>query len=80
MRGPGAPALMALVESVWLQTAPVMRRVYGRLGTASLADYHAAALNALAARDGEALADAIRSDVDQGAALVAQVSLDLVDL
>lgn len=76
----GAPALMALVESVWLQTAPVMRRVYGRLGTAALTDYHAAALAALEANDGPALAEAIRADVTQGAALVAQVSLDLVDL
>ncbi len=76
----GAPALMALVESVWLQTAPVMRRVYGRLGTQALTDYHEAALEALAARDAEVLAQAIRDDVGQGAALVAQVSLDLVNL
>ena len=76
----GAPALMALVESVWLQTAPVMRRVYGRLGTQALTDYHETALVALAARNAEALAQAIRDDVGQGAALVAQVSLDLVNL
>ncbi|MCL5777989.1 GntR family transcriptional regulator [Limibaculum sp. FT325] len=65
-----APALMALVESVWLQTSPVMRRVYGRIGTGSLIDYHEAALEALAARDADRLAAAIRSDVEQGAALV----------
>ena len=75
-----APALMALVESVWLQTAPVMRRIYGRLGTAALADYHEAALAALAARDATALAQAIRDDVTQGAALLSQAALDETNL
>jgi DNA-binding GntR family transcriptional regulator len=75
-----APALMALVESVWLQTAPVMRRVYGRLGTAALTDYHEATLVALAKGDAEALADAIRKDVAQGAALLHQAALDGADL
>jgi len=70
----GAPALMALVESVWLQTSPVMRRVYGRIGTGALVDYHEAALAALAARDAEALAAAIRSDVEQGAALAREAA------
>ena len=75
-----APALMALVESVWLQTAPVMRRIYGRLGTAILTDYHEAALAALAAGNPTALADAIRQDVAQGAALLRQVALDETNL
>lgn len=64
-----APALLALVESVWLQTAPLMRRIYGLLGTARLTDHHEAALAALAARDAPALAEAIRADVAQGADL-----------
>ena len=72
----GAPALMALVESIWLQTAPVMRRIYGRLGTAALTDYHAATLAALDAHDAVALADAIRADVAQGVALLRQAALD----
>lgn len=76
----GAPALLALVESVWLQTAPFMRRIYGRLGTAALADYHEAALAALAARDGAALAAAIRDDVAQGAALLRTAALDQSNL
>lgn len=71
-----APALMALVESVWLQTAPIMRRIYGRLGTAALTDYHEAALAALASRDAAALAEAIHQDVVQGAALLRQAALD----
>jgi DNA-binding GntR family transcriptional regulator len=71
-----APALLALVESVWLQTAPAMRRVYGRLGTAALADYHEAALAALGAGDAAALAEAIRADVAQGAELLRSPALD----
>lgn len=66
-----APALMALVQSIWLQTAPMMRRIYAHLGTGTLVDYHASALAALAARNPVALAEAIRSDLTQGAALMA---------
>jgi DNA-binding GntR family transcriptional regulator len=75
-----SPALLALIESVWLQTAPVMRRIYGRLGTAALTDYHEAALAALAARDAGALAAAVREDVAQGAALLRFAALDPKDL
>jgi len=64
-----APALTALVESVWLQTGPFMRLVYGRLGTRRLTDHHAAALAALDRRDGPALAEAIREDVRQALTL-----------
>ncbi|MEM9146904.1 MAG: GntR family transcriptional regulator [Pseudomonadota bacterium] len=68
-----APALLALVESVWLQTAPSMRRVYAELGdqaTDVLADFHLEALQALAEADTDALCAAIRADVLQGAALL----------
>jgi DNA-binding GntR family transcriptional regulator len=67
-----APALMALVESVWLQTAPVMRRVYARLGHADLVDFHGRALAAIEAGDADALARAIADDVAQGATLLAR--------
>lgn len=69
-RAAGAPAMMALVESVWLQTAPSMRRIYGRLGTARLTDYHDAALAAIHANNPDALAKAIRDDVAQGSDLL----------
>jgi DNA-binding GntR family transcriptional regulator len=65
-----APALVALVESLWLQLNPSMRVLTGRLGTASLADHHAEAMAALAARDEAALRAAIRADVMQAAALL----------
>ncbi len=61
-----APALTALVESVWLQTGPFMRLVYGRLGTKRLTDHHVAAIKALEAKDDAELAKAIRADVRQG--------------
>ncbi len=64
-----APALSALVESIWLQTGPFMRVVYGRLGTQNLADYHAAAISALTRRDAAALAQAVRADVRQALTL-----------
>lgn len=67
-----APALAALVESVWLQLNPSMRVVAGRAGTLRLTDHHAQALAALAARDEAALRAAIRADVDQATALLAQ--------
>jgi DNA-binding GntR family transcriptional regulator len=63
-----APALVALVESVWLQLNPSMRLMAGRAGTAGLSDQHAAALAALAARDEAGLRDAIRADVEQSRA------------
>jgi len=75
-----APALLALVESVWLQTAPYMRRIYGRLGTAALTDYHEAALDALSRGDAAALADAVRADIAQGAALLRIAALDVRNL
>lgn len=64
-----APALSALVESIWLQTGPFMRLVYGRLGTQNLTDYHAAAIAALKNNDATALAAAIRADVRQALTL-----------
>lgn len=67
----GAPALLALVESVWLQVNPAMRVLTGRVGTAALADHHAEAMAALAARDEGALRAAIRADVMQAEALLA---------
>ena len=67
-----APALTALVESVWLQINPAMRIVTGRAGTLGLRDHHAEALAALAAGDAAALAAAIRADVGQAADMLAR--------
>ncbi|MEM6487757.1 MAG: GntR family transcriptional regulator [Pseudomonadota bacterium] len=70
----GAPALLALVESVWLQTAPTMRCVYAVIGTRALEDHHAGALRGLAKGDAATVACAIRADVAQGATLVAELA------
>ena len=41
--------LLPLIESVWLQTGPFMRVVYGRIGTSFVVDQHKAAIEALKA-------------------------------
>jgi len=58
--------MLPLVESVWLQFGPFMRMVGGRVGTARFVDRHKQALEAIATRDSEALAHAIRDDVGDG--------------
>ena len=63
--------LVPLIESLWLQFGPFMRSVYGRLGTAVLVDHHVNALDAIIARDSEALAAAIRADILEGMELIA---------
>ncbi|MDK9695680.1 MAG: GntR family transcriptional regulator [Siculibacillus sp.] len=63
--------LVPLIESLWLQFGPFMRSVYGRLGTAALVDHHVNALDAIIARDAEALAAAIRADIMDGMELIA---------
>lgn len=75
-----APALLALVHSVWLQSAPLMRRVYALIDYSTLRDYHTAAIEAAQRRDATALADAIRGDVAQGAELLEKARLDAGDL
>ena len=62
--------LNRMVESLWMQFGPFMRVVYGRFGTASLIDQHAAATDAIAAGDAGALAEAIRGDIGDGMALM----------
>ena len=62
--------LLPLIESLWLQFGPFMRSVYGRLGTAALVDHHVHALEAIAARDADRLAEAIRADIMDGMDLI----------
>ncbi len=58
--------LVPLIESLWMQFGPFMRLVYGRVGTSWLVDYHEQAIAAIMARDADALAEAIRSDILDG--------------
>lgn len=57
---------LPIVESLWLQTGPFLRVVCGRCGTASMADHHKSAMEALRNGDAEALRDAIHRDISQG--------------
>ncbi len=62
--------LNRLIETLWLQFGPFMRVVYGRYGTANLVDQHRIAVDAIEARDGEALRRAIASDIADGMGLI----------
>ena len=61
-----APAMLALLETVWLQAGPTMRFLYQRLQHDGAADRHFKILAALRAGDEPGLRVAIRSDVTQG--------------
>ncbi len=65
-RAAPSDVLVPLIESLWLQFGPFMRLVYGRVGTGWLVDYHEQAIAAILARDADALAEAIRSDILDG--------------
>lgn len=61
-----APAMLAMVETVWLQLGPTMRALYGRLGRTAAPPHHRMILTALRAGDEPALRLALRTDVTQG--------------
>lgn len=68
------PTLNRLIEALWLQFGPFMRVVYGRFGTANLIDQHRIALDAIEARDADALRRAIASDIADGMGLIGRSS------
>ena len=70
----GAPILLSIVHSLWLRFGPSLRVVCGRYGTSHLPDRHTEALAAMRAGDAEALARALREDIEQG---IDQVRLSL---
>ncbi|KFI31396.1 MULTISPECIES: GntR family transcriptional regulator [Haematobacter] len=61
-----APAMLAMVETVWLQLGPTMRALYGRLRRNEAPPYHRHIIAALKAGDDPGLRLAIRTDVTQG--------------
>lgn len=61
-----APAILALVETVWLQSGPTMRSLYERLQRQQGSDNHRKIIAALRAGDEPGLRLAIRMDVTQG--------------
>ena len=60
------PVLLGLVESVWLQFAPFMRMAYGHYDTATLEDFHQAAIKAMIKGKASELRSAISADIMQG--------------
>ncbi len=61
-----APAMLAIVETVWLQLGPTMSSLYARLQRPNAAGDHRAAIAALRAGDEPGLKLAIRTDVTRG--------------
>jgi len=61
-----APAMLALLETVWLQSGPTMRMLYQRLQRRQATDNHRKIIAALKAGDEPGLRLAIRADATQG--------------
>ncbi len=61
-----APAMLAIIETVWLQLGPTMRALYGRLRRNEPPQHHRMILAALRAGDEPGLRLAVRTDVTQG--------------
>ena len=60
------PAMLAMVETVWLQLGPTMRAVYAKLRRNEAPQHHRLIRAALRAGDEPGLRLAIRTDVTQG--------------
>lgn len=78
-RAGGDTVMSRLIHTLWLRFGPMMRVVYGRVGTAGVIDQHVRALTALQDRDAATLHDAIRDDILDGLRII-QEHLIAVDL
>ena len=61
-----APAMLAMLETIWLQLGPTMRAVYQRMRRNEAPRHHRMILAALRAGDEPGLRLAVRTDVTQG--------------
>ncbi|MCF3974011.1 GntR family transcriptional regulator [Paracoccus salsus] len=61
-----APAMLAMLETIWLQLGPTMRALYGRVRRNEPPRHHRMILAALRAGDEPALRLAVRADVTHG--------------
>ncbi|MTH77445.1 GntR family transcriptional regulator [Paracoccus aestuariivivens] len=61
-----APAMLAILETVWLQLGPTMRALYGRVKRQEPPRHHRIILAALRAGDEPGLRIAVRADVTHG--------------
>lgn len=66
-----APAMLALLETVWLQLGPTMGALYGKLRRTEPPAGHRLIIAALRAGDEPGLRLAVRSDVTQGLRMLA---------
>lgn len=66
-----APAILGLLETVWLQSGPTMRMLYERLQRQQATENHRRIIAALRAGDEPGLRLAIRMDVTQGLRMLA---------
>ncbi len=60
------PAMLAMIETVWLQLGPTMRALYQKIRRREMPQHHRHILAALRAGDEPGLRLAIRTDVTQG--------------
>lgn len=60
------PAMLAMIETVWLQLGPTMRALYQKIRRRELPQHHRLILAALKAGDEPGLRLAVRTDVTQG--------------
>lgn len=67
-----APAMLAVIETVWLQLGPTMRALYNKVQRNEPPRHHRMILAALRAGDEPALRLAVRTDVTQGLRHLAQ--------
>lgn len=67
-----SPTFLRLAEAIWTQTGPFMSVVYAGLSRLDYSDHHPRILDALAARDAMAAADAVRADIESGLDLIAR--------
>jgi DNA-binding GntR family transcriptional regulator len=60
------PAMLAMIETVWLQLGPTMRALYQKIRRREVPQHHRIILAALRAGDEPGLRLAVRTDVTQG--------------
>lgn len=60
------PAMLAMIETVWLQLGPTMREMYQKIRRREMPQHHRIILAALRAGDEPGLRLAVRTDVTQG--------------
>jgi len=74
-RAQSGRTLTQLIETLWLQIGPFMRVVYGRVSHTNLHDNHQAAIDAIRARNAQALRSAIAADISDGMGLIGRTGL-----